>query len=286
MLVLGGTRFFGKRLVERLLQDGHDITIATRGIAGDQFGKRVKRIIVDREDEKALKEKLTGESYDVVYDNLCYSPNTAKIICNVLHGKVKKYIVTSSMAIYKPARYLNEEDFNPYTYPIIYGNRHDFSYSEGKRLAEAVLFTHATFPVVSVRFPVVIGGDDYTKRLYFYVDNIVKQKPFVVEDIEGEMSFIHAKEAGEFLAWLSTVDVRGPINACNNGVITMQEVIHFIEENTGVEAIVQETGENVAPYNGLTNCTVDNTRAEALGFQFRELKGDIYNLLERYIDII
>lgn len=114
----------------------------------------------------------------------------------------------------------------------------------------------------------------------------MKQKPFVVEDIEGEMSFIHAKEAGKFLAWLNTVDIRGPINACSNGVITMQEVIHFIEENTGVKAIVQETGENIAPYNGLTNCTVDNTRAEALGFQFRELKGDIYSLLEKYINVI
>lgn len=32
VLVLGGTRFFGKHLVETLLQDGHDVTIATRGI--------------------------------------------------------------------------------------------------------------------------------------------------------------------------------------------------------------------------------------------------------------
>ena len=29
VLVLGGTRFFGKHLVEVLLQDGHDVTIAT-----------------------------------------------------------------------------------------------------------------------------------------------------------------------------------------------------------------------------------------------------------------
>ena len=38
VLVLGGTRFFGKHLVEALLQAGHDVTIATRGITEDSFG--------------------------------------------------------------------------------------------------------------------------------------------------------------------------------------------------------------------------------------------------------
>ncbi|HEK9100872.1 NAD-dependent epimerase/dehydratase family protein [Bacillus pfraonensis] len=286
VLVLGGTRFFGKRLVESLLEAGNDVTIATRGITKDSFGSAVKRIVVDREDEGALQEALVGESYEVVYDNLCYSPNAAKIIGNVLHNKVKKYIVISSMAVYEPALSLKEEDFNPYQYPIVYGDRKDFSYSEGKRLAEAVLFKYATFPVIVVRFPVVIGENDYTKRLQFYVENIVMEKSFVVEDIEGEMSFIHEKEAGEFLAWLSTIDVSGTINACSNGVISMREVIRFVEENTGRKACIGAKGENMAPYNGMTNCTIDNTRAKELGFQFKELKVDIHNILKNYIEVI
>ncbi|KEK25613.1 NAD-dependent epimerase/dehydratase family protein [Bacillus gaemokensis] len=286
VLVLGGTRFFGKRLVESLLQAGHDVTIATRGFTEDSFGSAVKRIIVDREDEGMLQEMLAGESYDVVYDNLCYSPNAAKVICNVLHNKVKKYIVISSMAVYEPALSLKEEDFNPYQYPIVYGDRHDFSYNEGKRLAEAVLFRDATFPVIAVRFPVVIGENDYTKRLYFYVENIVKKKSFVVEDIEGEMSFIHEKEAGEFLAWLSTIDASGPINACSNGVISMRKVVDFIEEHTGINSCIETKGENKAPYNGMTNCTVNNKRAKDLGFQFRNLETDINNILKHYIEVI
>ena len=44
VLVLGGTRFFGKHLVEVLLQAGHDVTIATRGVTEDSFGSAVKRI--------------------------------------------------------------------------------------------------------------------------------------------------------------------------------------------------------------------------------------------------
>lgn len=45
VLVLGGTRFFGKHLVEALLKDGHDVTIATRGITEDSFGGTVKDLL-------------------------------------------------------------------------------------------------------------------------------------------------------------------------------------------------------------------------------------------------
>ncbi|WP_319805956.1 NAD-dependent epimerase/dehydratase family protein [Bacillus cereus] len=286
VLVLGGTRFFGKHLVEALLQAGHDVTIATRGITEDSFGSAVKRLIVDREDEKQLAERLEDKSYDIVYDNLCYSSNAAKIICEVLQGKTKKYIMTSSMAVYEPAIGLLEENFNPYEYAITYGGRNDFNYSEGKRLAEAVLFQQATFPVVAVRFPVVIGENDYTKRLQFYVEHVVKQNPIVLNSLDGKLSFIHEKEAGEFLAWCGMENIEGPINACNNGAISMGEVIRFIEENSGTKVLIQEAGENMAPYNEITNCTLHNRKARELGFPFRELNTEIKNVLQHYINIL
>ncbi|OOQ93014.1 NAD-dependent epimerase/dehydratase family protein [Bacillus cereus] len=280
VLVLGGTRFFGKQLVEALLKEGHDITIATRGFTEDSFGDTAKRIVVDREDEKLLEERVEGKSYDIVYDNLCYSPNAAKVICKVLRGRVKKYVMTSSMAVYEPALNLQEEEFNPYEY------RADFTYSEGKRLAEAVLFQQATFPVVAVRFPVVIGENDYTKRLQFYVENVVKQECIVVDDVDGQLSFIHEKEAGEFLAWCGMGNIEGPINACSNGVVSTGEVIHFIEERTGIKALIQEVGDNIAPYNEVTNCTLHNGKARELGFSFRELNTEIKNVLQHYINIL
>ncbi|MGF9851432.1 NAD-dependent epimerase/dehydratase family protein [Bacillus paramobilis] len=283
VLVLGGTRFFGKHLVEVLLQEGHDVTIATRGITEDPFGSAVKRLIVDREDEKQLAERLEDKSYDIVYDNLCYSSNAAKVICEVLRGKTKKYVMTSSMAVYEPAIGLLEENFNPYEYAVTYGDRKNFNYGEGKRLAEATVFQQATFPVVTVRFPVVIGENDYTKRLQFYVEHIVKQGPVVVNHLDGELSFIHEEEAGQFLAWCGVESIEGPINACSNGVVSTREIIHFIEENTGIKALVQEVGDNVAPYNEVINCTLHNGKASELGFPFRELKIDIEQVLRYYI---
>ena len=48
ILVIGGTRFFGVHTVNELVKRGHLVTIATRGLAKDSFGDKVKRIIFDR----------------------------------------------------------------------------------------------------------------------------------------------------------------------------------------------------------------------------------------------
>ena len=64
--------------------------------------------------------------------------------------------MTSSMAVYEPTLSLSEENFNPYEYAIAYGDRNDFNYGEGKRLAEAVVFQQATFPVVAARFQLLL----------------------------------------------------------------------------------------------------------------------------------
>ncbi|WP_258041113.1 NAD-dependent epimerase/dehydratase family protein, partial [Lysinibacillus sphaericus] len=54
ILVLGGTRFFGKKLVELCLENNHDVTILTRGQSGNPFGAQVQQLSVDRNDVEAL----------------------------------------------------------------------------------------------------------------------------------------------------------------------------------------------------------------------------------------
>ena len=48
ILVIGGTRFFGIHMVNKLLELWHSVTIATRGNAKNNFGDRVSRIILER----------------------------------------------------------------------------------------------------------------------------------------------------------------------------------------------------------------------------------------------
>ena len=68
--------------------------------------------------------------------------------------------------------------------------------ADGKVKCEAVFFKYATFPVVAVRFPIVVGVDDYTERLHFHVKHVANEEAIGFVNMDAEMSFILAEEAG------------------------------------------------------------------------------------------
>ncbi|WP_058304355.1 NAD-dependent epimerase/dehydratase family protein [Gorillibacterium timonense] len=281
-LVFGGTRFFGKRLVELLLEQGVETTIATRGQTADSFGERVTRIQLDREDRSSLEAGLGTGEWDTVFDNICYSPNSALDACELFKDRVGKYVYTSSMSVYDLGAGLTEDVFDPYTYPIIMGTRSDFPYGEAKRLAEAVYFQQAAFPVSAVRFPIVLGTDDYTRRLHVHIERVSKELPIGMPNPQAEMVFIRSDEAARFLLWQADASLTGPFNACSNGSIALEALIKRIEAETGKTAqLVPETEEaGMSPFGVPESWTASNRKAANAGFTFLTLGDWLPELVE------
>lgn len=275
ILVLGGTRFFGKKLVELCIENGHDVTILTRGQSGNPFGTAVKQLIVDRDDHDALENALAHTTWDIVYDNICYSPNEAHTICELLKGKTKKLVFTSTLSTYEvDGKMKKEEDFDPYHYQILMGDRDEFSYGEGKRQAEAVLFKEASFPVVAVRFPIVMGEHDYTRRLHFHVERILHDQPISLPNIDAQMSYITDEEAAEFLYFAGVTPIEGPYNATASGAISLKELLALIEKESGKRAKISLVGgdeESQSPYGVPADWYMTNAKAEKAGFTFSQL---------------
>ncbi|MFJ7697391.1 NAD-dependent epimerase/dehydratase family protein [Lysinibacillus fusiformis] len=275
ILVLGGTRFFGKKLVELCIENGHDVTILTRGQSGNPFGTAVKQLIVDRDDQDALENALAHTTWDIVYDNICYSPNEAHTICELLKGKTKKLVFTSTLSTYEvDGKMKKEEDFDPYHYQILMGDRDEFSYGEGKRQAEAVLFKEASFPVVAVRFPIVMGEHDYTRRLHFHVERILHDQPISLPNIDAQMSYITDEEAAEFLYFVGVTPIEGPYNATASGAISLKDLLALIEEESGKRAKISLVGgdeESQSPYGVPADWYMTNAKAEKAGFTFSQL---------------
>ena len=124
ILVIGGTKFFGIPMVNKLLEYGHNVTIATRGNAKDSFGDRVRRIVLDRTKEESIREALSGTHYDVVIDKIAYCSNDIKNIMDVID--CDKYIYMSSTAVYEPKKIdTKEENFDAMGKELIWCNRAD-----------------------------------------------------------------------------------------------------------------------------------------------------------------
>jgi len=288
-LVFGGTRFFGVQLVESLLRKGFDVTIATRGNLKDSFGDKVSRIKVNRLDVGDMQKNFVNTEWDLVFDQICYSSHEAIDAIDVFAGKTKKYVFTSSKSVYElggGAKGFVEEDFDPYEYKLAIGPKEDFSYGEGKKQAEAAFFQRASFPVVAVRFPIVIGINDYTDRLNYYIKKVRDEESIHLVNVEAAMDFISEEEAGDFLAWVGQSDFEGPINATSNGQVKMGELVATIEEKVGKSAIVvaETKEESDSPYNIPETWLISNEKAKEQGYKFRELNEYLPTLIEEALE--
>lgn len=284
ILVLGGTRFFGVHMVNDLIEKGHEVTIATRGQAPDDFGDSVMRIRLDRTDEDSIKAMISDTHYDVIIDKIAYCSNDVRKLLD--NADCDKYIYMSSTAVYDPLHVDTvEDDFDGNGGELIWCDRPDFSYDVVKRHAEYALWQkYSDKKFVAVRYPFVIGKDDYTKRLYFYVEHVLKQMPMKVDNLDNQMSFIKSDEAGKFISFLVDKDFTGAVNGCSHGTISVKQILDYLKQETGMSAVLSEDGDP-APYNGTPEYSVNTNKAESLGFEFSDINDWIFGLLDYYIDV-
>ena len=259
------------------------VTIATRGKTPDSYGDKVERITIQRTNEESMREALQGKHFDVVIDKIAYCSNDIRYVMDYVD--CDKYIYMSSTSVYNP-KHMNtvESDFDGYSKDFVWCDRKEFPYEQIKRQAEYALWQK--YPGknwIAVRYPFAIGKDDYTKRLLFYVEHVIKSEPMYIDNIDYQMSYIRSDEAGEFIAYLVDKDVKGAINGSASETISLREVINYIEEKTGKCAALSEQGE-AAPYNGEPEYSINTDKAEKTGYRFSNLKDWIYELLDYYIE--
>ena len=279
ILVMGGTRFFGIRMVQDLLKMGHEVAIGTRGLSKDPFGEQVKRIALDRSNGESLRQALQGKRFDLVIDKIAYCSNDIKRLLDFID--CQKYIYMSTTAVYAPKKInLVEEDFDSLAMNLVWCERKDFPYGQVKMQAEAAITQkYPGQKYIAVRYPVVLGKDDYTKRLLFYAEHVARSVPMYIDNLDAQMSFIRSDEAGAFMAFLADKNFCGAVNGASKGTVSLREIIEFLEKKTGKKALLSADGE-AAPYNGESEFSVNTAKAKALGFEFSDVNDWIYDLLE------
>jgi len=126
----------------------------------------------------------------------------------------------------------------------------------------------------------VLGG---TKRLFFYVEHILNRQAINVDNCDARLTFINSGESGCFLAWCAEKSIWGYVNACSNGSISLSEIINYVENRTGIKALIREDGEP-APLNGVPSFSLDTAKAQDAGFKFLSVSEWVYPLIDYWID--
>ncbi|QRV13770.1 NAD-dependent epimerase/dehydratase family protein [Haloterrigena salifodinae] len=245
-LVIGGTRFIGRHLVEELLEHGYDVTILNRGSHENPFADddRVDRVEGDRTNEAALEAAATTVDPDAVFDCVAYQPRDVREATRIF-ADCEAYVYVSSGSAYGREDIPKREDETPLE-PCTPDQATDDSmetYGNRKAEGDRAVFAAAEQGInsMSVRPPVVYGPHDYTERLDWWIDRVNRFDRVVVP---GDGTNVwHRAYVEDVASALRIVAERGePGEAYNVGdrrLVTLAEMVELIADRleTDVEII-------------------------------------------------
>jgi nucleoside-diphosphate-sugar epimerase len=238
-LVIGGTLFIGRALVDQLLERGDDVVIMHRG-HGTPFGKRVGEIICDRNDTAAVQAALDGTRFDVVYDNVYdwQRGTTAEQVSAAAKATatgLRRYVFTSSVAVYPPGgEYAEDVELVPSNYPNAYG--------ANKAETERALFAlgrERGIPVATLRPAFVYGEHNAIEREAFFWDRLLAGRPIIVPgDGLATMQWVYSRDVARaaILASEMGVAVGHAYNVANYPPITQIDFVRVLARVAGTDA--------------------------------------------------
>jgi 2'-hydroxyisoflavone reductase len=97
LLIIGGTVFLGRHLVESALRRGHEITLFNRGQHNPELFPEVHKIHGDRD---GGLEPLAGKQWEAVIDTCGYVPRIVRASAEFLAVSVEHYTFISSISVY------------------------------------------------------------------------------------------------------------------------------------------------------------------------------------------
>ena len=231
VLVIGGTLFIGRALVDQLLERGDEVVIMHRG-KETPFGKRVSEVRCDRNDIAAVRSALKDTRFDVVYDNVydwergtTADQVTAAAIATA--NGLGRYVFTSTVAVYPPGGDYDEQDpLVPSDYPLVYGAQ--------KADSERALFElqrRQGIPVATLRPAFIYGPHNPFDREGFFWDRLRAGRPIIIpEDGSRTMQWVHVRDVARAAVLASSKDaaVGRAYNLASYPPITQLEYIELL----------------------------------------------------------
>jgi nucleoside-diphosphate-sugar epimerase len=256
VLVIGGTSFIGRLLVEELVKGGHDVAILHRKPKHD-FGRRVENIMADRNDGHAVKEALSTRRFDVVFDNAYdweRGTTAAQVEAAVRAAgdRISRYIFMSSVAAYGDG--LNHKESDP-----LAPDYHAEPYVRHKATTERLLFrmhSQSGLPVVTFRPPFVYGPNNPFYREQFFWDRLRAGRPVVIPG-DGhrlmQFAYVHDVVQAMVRAMVEPKAVGEAFNIGDTKPLTQVEVVEKLAKAANTEAtlvriprdVIQQTGGSV-----------------------------------------
>jgi 2'-hydroxyisoflavone reductase len=295
LLILGGTRFLGRYLVEAAQEDGHRVTLFNRGLSGPDLFPEVETIKGDRE---GYLSALRGRRWDAVIDTCGYVPRVVRASAGLLADAVDHYTFVSSISVYSDVIGAGADESAPVeeledpTVEEVTGE----TYGGLKALCERAAGEEMTGRVLNVRPGLISGPHDPTDRFTYWPRRVADGGEVLAPDRpERQVQYIDVRDLAGWMIKMSVEQRTGTYNATGPAYeLRMGKLLEdceavggeaqivwvseeFLEEN-GVEPFTEMPLWVPREYAGMLE--VDCGRAIAAGLTFRPVPETIGDVLE------
>jgi 2'-hydroxyisoflavone reductase len=292
LLVLGGTVFLGRHIVEIALRRGHILTLFNRGQHNPDLFPEVEKLRGDRVATHGLAA-LRGRSWDAVIDPSGYVPRVVAASANLLAPALQHYTFISSLSVYADNRQAGIAE----TYPV--GKLQDESieeitgetYGPLKALCEQAAEQALPGRALTVRAGLIVGPHDPTDRFTYWPVRVSRGGDVLAPGrADYRVQFVDARDLADWIVRAVEARTVGVFNATGpEGVLTLGELLdtsRLLAESDARFTWVPETflqEHKVAPWtemplwvpdsdpDSVGFSAFDSSKAIAAGLAFRPL---------------
>ena len=208
VLVLGGTKFLGRHVVELALAGQHEVTLFNRGVTRPGLFPEAEQLRGDRDGDL---DALRGRTFDVVVDTSGYVPRIVRETIEAL-GPVGHYTFVSSISVYadcstpptesSPLRQLAQET-------------EDWREAYGELKVQCEDVVRAAFPSAFVPRPGLIAGPwDPTGRFSYWPQRLADGgRVLAPGPPEAPAQVIDARDLAAWIVHAAETGLAGTFNA-------------------------------------------------------------------------
>jgi 2'-hydroxyisoflavone reductase len=300
LLILGGTVFLGRALVEAALQHGHDVALFNRGHTNPDLFPEVEKLRGDRSVDLSV---LDGRRWDAVIDTSGYVPRVVRASAKKLAQTVDHYTFVSTISVYADTGQpgLREDaavgTLADPTVEQVTGE----TYGPLKALCEQAVGEVMPGRALIVRPGLIVGPHDPTDRFTYWPVRVAEGGAVLAPGRPGRpVQIIDVRDLAEWLVRGAQEGLTGVYNATGPAQRTsMADLLAACKASSGSDATFEWVDDafllerGVAPWSDLPlwipdsagehigMLAVDNSRALAAGLMFRSLEEVVATTLDR-----
>jgi 2'-hydroxyisoflavone reductase len=237
ILVLGGTVFLGRHIVQAALARGHQVTLFNRGQHNPDLFPEVEKLRGNRDGDLSA---LEGGSWDAVIDTSGYLPRVVRQSAEMLKDQTNLYAFISTISVYSDEKTPGQDENAPLatlednSVEEITGETYGGLKVLCERAVEEIYGDHALI----IRPGLIVGPDDPTDRYTYWPARIARGGEVLVPGRpERAVQYIDVRDLAEWTVRLVEEGKTGVYNANGpDSVLTMEEFVQACKSAAGSDA--------------------------------------------------